>query len=61
MESWSNEVNLDIVKETFINHKEIGSEARNNLNVLEDMFRYGELLYEDILKSKDYDANKKEG
>ena len=51
MESWSNKVNLDIVKETFINHKEIGSEARNNLNVLKDMFRYGELLYENILKS----------
>lgn len=51
MESWSNEVNLVIFKEAFVNHKEIGSEARNNLNVLEDMFRYGEFLYEEILKA----------
>lgn len=48
--SWGNEINLELIEEIFISHNEIGTEARTRENIINDMFRYGELLYEDILK-----------
>lgn len=47
--SWSNEVNLDIIKDIYISHNETGVEAGKSEDVLKSMFRYGEQLCDSIL------------